>query len=141
MMFDGTPTDAPKVGPTMPPAFNLDEFARDSSRGRGLVLTGDTVLEVVPNVSLSASALDLVELNVVRQVDGISPLWLLETQVAMARDELEVMLAMLMVRGIVRAVREEPATAAREPEGPASGVFGRAEPILASEDDLLTGTG
>ena len=63
----GRATHAPAVGPTMPPAFNLQDFARGSSRG-GLLLSPDTVLELVPDISWSSASLDLVEMNVVRTV-------------------------------------------------------------------------
>lgn len=111
----GTPTDAPKVGPTMPPAFNLHEFARDSG---GLIVSTDTVLEPVSDLSWSAAGLDLVEMNVIRHIDGVSPVCLIETEVAISRDELQVMLAMLMARGLVRVVRDE-----RCDSEPVSGVF------------------
>jgi hypothetical protein len=111
----GTPTDAPKVGPTMPPAFNLHDFARDSG---GLIVSSDTVLETVSDLSWSAAGLDLVEMNVIRQIDGVSPVCMIESAVAMSRDELQVMFAMLMARGLVRVVREE-----RYDSEPVSGVF------------------
>lgn len=131
----GTITDAPKVGPTMPPAFNLVDFARDSSSLRGLVVSPDTVLEVVPNVSWSAAGLDLVEMNVVRQIDGLSPVCLLEAVVGISRDELQVMLAMLLARGLIRVARDFQQDVGFERE-PRSGVFSTVVAALEDDEDV-----
>src|SRR5262245_35655505 len=117
----GRITDAPSVGPTMPPTFNLHEFARDASvRGGGFVLSPETVFEVVPNVSWSSASLDLVEMNVIRHIDGISPLSLLQTVLGISYDELQVMLAMMLARHLVMVV---PSSVKSDVRQPSSGVF------------------
>jgi hypothetical protein len=131
----GTPTDAPSVGPTMPPAFDLQGFARDSSFSGGLVLSAETVLELVPNISWSEANLDLVEMNVIRHIDGISPLSLLETIVGISRDELEVMLAMLLARQLVMVVSDVMPRNGWVRE-PTSGVFNRASLGIGADGEL-----
>jgi hypothetical protein len=130
----GTPTDALKMGPTMPPAFNLHAFARDSGFTGGLVVSPDTVLEAVTNVSWSGAGLDLVEMNVIRQIDGVSPVGMLEAAIGMSRDELHVMLAMMMARGLVRALRD----VQRFDSEPASGVF---ETVAEADGELFAQVG
>ena len=138
----GTPTDAPSVGPTMPPAFNLQEFARDSGKNRGLVLNPDTVLELVVDVSWSSANLDLVEMNVIRHIDGVMPLSLLESVVGISFDELHVMLAMLLARQLVVVVPAAPANhnGAFRVE-PSSGVFKRPELGVDVDTTSLSRTG
>lgn len=120
----GTPTDAPSVGPTMPPAFNLQDFARDSGNGCGLLLSPDTVLELVADVSWASANLDLVELNVIRHIDGVAPVGLLETVAGVSFDELQVMLAMLLARRLVVVVPTASPRSSFRAE-PTSGVFAR----------------
>jgi hypothetical protein len=114
-------TNAPAVGPTMPPAFNLQEFARGSSSKGALILSPDTVLDLVPNVSWADANLDLVEKNVLRYIDGIAPISLLETTLGVSHDELQVMLVMMLARQLVSVVPS--ATRSGVWSEPASGVF------------------
>jgi len=96
------PTDAPPVVPTIVPAFDVAEFARDSSFRRVPTLLSDTVLEVVENVSWSKAQLDLVEMEVIGYIDGVLPVTMLESMVTLSRDELHAMLVTLLARGFVR---------------------------------------
>lgn len=131
-------TDAPSVGPTMPPAFNLQDFARGSSSKGGLILAPDTVLELVPNVSWSCANLDLVEMNVVRHIDGISPISLLQTTLGISHDELQVMLVMLLARQLVMVV--PPVIRSGVWNEPSSGVFSCVPAVDEDEDEALART-
>jgi hypothetical protein len=97
----GRPTDAPRVGPTIVPAFDVEEFARDSGVKSFPSVLSDTVLEVVSDVSWSAAQLDLVEREVIEHLDGVSPVSLIESVLAMPREELHATLMTLLARGIL----------------------------------------
>ncbi len=139
----GRVTDAPAVGPTMPPAFNLQYFAHGSSLRGGMLLSPDTVLELVPDVSWSSASLDDIEMNVVRQIDGISPVSLLQSMLGMSHDELQVMLAMLLARQMVTIVPAATRSGVWHEEV-GSGVFRAAAAVdqdTDDEDSLLARTG
>jgi hypothetical protein len=131
-----TPTDAPRARPTLVPPFSLEELARDAGFRSLPSLLSNTVLEVVEDVSWSAAKLDLVEIEVLGHVDGVSPVMLLESVVSVSRDELHAMLATLLARGVLRLVSQDPV----DLPGPASGIF-RGDSALdedvTQEDRLL----
>lgn len=131
-------TDAPSVGPTMPPTFNLQEFALDSSFKRGLILSPESVLDVVPDLSWSSANLDEIELNIIRHIDGISPLSLLQTMLGIPQDELHVMLAMLLARQLVSVVQPVDSGVWKEPS---SGVFECVPAQDVEDDETLAQTG
>ena len=99
------------------------------------MLSPDTVLELVPDVSWSSANLDLVEMNVIRHVDGVSPLSLLQTMVGISQDELQVMLAMLLARQLIMVVQVSKSGVWSE-QG--SGVFDR---VSLGLEALLANTG
>ena len=95
------PTDAPPVGPTVVPPFDVEGLARDLGRGGPAPALSEAVLEVVSDVSWSAAQLDLVEREVIEHLDGVSPVSLIESVLAMPREELHATLMTLLARGIL----------------------------------------
>lgn len=98
---DGTPTRAPRVGPTVVPSFDVEGFARDSGSFKLPSLLSEIVFEIVPDVSWADAQLDLVERQVIAVIDGVSPVALLESVIRVPRDELHAVVLTLLARGIV----------------------------------------
>lgn len=107
-------TDVPASRETSRPPFDLAKYAADVS-GDAKALD-DLVPVCVPDVSWSEARLDFDELHVIRNVDAVSPVLLLETIVDMPRDQLRSILALLISRGILTV---------SEPFANASGFFAR----------------
>jgi len=65
------------------------------------MLDDDLVLRCVPDVSWSEARLDFDELYVLRNIDGVAPVLLLESFVDLPREQLRSILFLLLSRGIV----------------------------------------
>jgi hypothetical protein len=109
-------TEVPPACPTIVPAFDVGQVARNAE----VVLSEDGVYEVVPDVQWSGESLDLVERMVLKMIDGVAPLWLLENLLGMRRDELHSTVCVLQARGFIRS----------SPGPTESGTF----PIMTFED-------
>jgi hypothetical protein len=91
-------TEVPPAVPTIVPTFDVGQVARNAE----VVLSEDGVYEVVPDVQWSGESLDLVERMVLKMIDGVAPLWLIENLLGMRRDELHSTVCVLQARGFVR---------------------------------------
>jgi hypothetical protein len=137
-------SDSPPAGPpTSRPPFDLERYAAEvfgaesgratageASPSSGPVLEDDLVLRCVPDVSWSEARLDFDELYVLRNIDGVAPLLLLESFVDLPREHLRSILFLLLSRGIVAF-----APSATTSVIATSGFFGRgpkAEPKIGS---------
>jgi len=127
------PTDAPPVGPTVVPPFNIEGLARDLGRGGPASPLSEAVLEVVSDVSWSEAKLDLVEIEVIHAIDGIAPVMLLESILPVSRDELHAILVTLIARGVLRIVAY-PATGE-----PPSGIYRKLDELELDEDVAKAG--
>jgi hypothetical protein len=92
-------TEVPPANPTIVPAFDVGQVARNAE----VVLSDDVVYEVVPDVLWSGQSLDLVERMVLKMIDGVAPLWLIENLLGMQRDELHSTVCVLQARGFIQA--------------------------------------
>jgi hypothetical protein len=90
-------TDVPPSLPTLIPAFDVGQVARNAQ----VISSEDDVYVAVPGVAWSVEALDLTERNVLEHLDGIAPLWLVESSLGITRDELHSVLCVLQARGLV----------------------------------------
>lgn len=100
--------DAPTIGSTTTsrPPFDPDRYAAEvfappSARDASPMLDDDLVLRCVPDVSWSEARLEFDELYVLRKIDGVAPVLLLESFVDLPREQLRSILFLLISRGIV----------------------------------------
>jgi len=91
-------TEIPPSVPTIVPTFDVGHVARSAE----VALSQDDVYELVPDVQWTGGVLDLVERMVLRTIDGVAPLWLLEHLLGMRRDELHSTVCVLTARGFIR---------------------------------------
>jgi hypothetical protein len=105
------PNDSPTAmaeSATSRPPFDPDRYAAEvfgaettMARSASPRLDEDLVLRCVPDVSWSEARLDFDELYVLRNIDGVAPVLLLESFVDLPREQLRSILFLLISRGIV----------------------------------------
>jgi hypothetical protein len=98
-------TEPPASRSTSRPSFDVDQYAAVVTGPDRVVLDDDLVLRCVPDVSWLEARLDFDELLVLRAVDGVSPILLLESFVDVPAEQLRSILYMLLARGIVAISR------------------------------------
>jgi hypothetical protein len=85
--------------PTLRPLFNYAELARNATYAPQLAAIGAKVFAPTPDVPWNT--LSATELQVIRLLDGVMPVALVETMTKLSADELYLAIAILLARGFI----------------------------------------
>jgi hypothetical protein len=99
-------SEPPPALPTSVPPYDPAIYA-SAGYGAERLFVDNVVLEQVPNVSWSEAKLEYEDLRVLRAIDGVSPVLLLESLLAVPREQLRSILFLLLSRGIVAVTAPE----------------------------------
>ncbi len=84
---------------TAPPPFDLAEFARNATRSADLATFEGKVFQARADVPWDT--LDAFLLEVVRLLDGIAPVALLESMTGASSEEVSAAIALLLAKGLI----------------------------------------
>jgi len=96
---EGPASGAAALPTSRPPAY-LNSYGADVVE-RERLFRDDVVLQCVPDISWSEAQLDFDELNVMRNVDSVSSVLMLEAFLNVPREELRSILCTLIARGVL----------------------------------------
>jgi hypothetical protein len=92
-------TEMPVLRPTLPPPFDYAVFALCGTYAPQRGAVGSKVFCATPDVPWNA--LGAIELEVIRLLDGVMPVALVETMTALSTDDLYPTIAILLARGFI----------------------------------------